>query len=141
MSDEDEMEDFDVNDEDLRRAMDPSYRNKSTALFSFICFGSWFLKSCVLDWLKGNKMSREDAMLGVFASRHDSDEEDYGNNDAEILKSFSFGDRRTSKKSGINFVSKSSASQKEKPAKDKREPMIVSICLFFCSWKVRVVRK
>lgn len=77
-------------------------------------------------------MSREDAMLGVFASRHDSDEEDYGNNDAEILKSFSFSDSRRSggKKSGINFVSKSSTSQKEQPARAKKEPMIVRyICI------------
>jgi hypothetical protein len=34
MSDDDEMEDFEVNDEDLRRAMDPSYRNKSPPVIS-----------------------------------------------------------------------------------------------------------
>jgi hypothetical protein len=69
-------------------------------------------------------MSREDAMLGVFASRQDSDEEDYANGDAELLKSFNYDERR-SRKSTINFTKSSSDQKKEKPPV-KKEPIIVS---------------
>ncbi len=101
MSDEDEMEDFDVNDEDIRHAMNySSYRKKG-------------------------RKTREDAMLGVFASRGDSDEDSDGNfkddGDEDLLKRFKFKESNATKKSGlINFVSKGTKEKKE-----KKEPVIV----------------
>ena len=75
-------------------------------------------------------MSKEDAMLGVFAQNDDSDE-DYGAGDSELLKSFNHkGGGRTSKSTtSINFVSKSSKdtkdSIKKEEVKKKKEPIIV----------------
>ena len=77
--DDDELEDFDVNDEDIRRAMNPGlHRHK-------------------------HRMSKEESMLGVFAHGSDSDE----NND-HFDKSY-LNKMGAKKPSHINFISKSKA--------------------------------
>lgn len=89
MSDDEEMEDFSMNDEDYRRAMDSNYHRKNS------------------------RMSREESMLGVFASRDDSDNDDDADGDSELLKSFGTRDRRN--KTGISFVSKGHKQEKKPP--------------------------
>jgi len=81
MSDE-EMEEFEIKDDDLMHAFNPGYRK--------------------------NKMSKEKAMLGVWAS---SDEDDDENDDQ-----FSYKKQKSKNlTSGINFVS----SNKKHPKKDE----------------------
>lgn len=86
MSDEEEMEDFDINDEDLRRAYNPGG--------------------------KRTKMSKEEAMLGIWASKGDSGSESDENGDQfsykNQAKKFSRG-----KKSNIDFVESKSYSGKK----------------------------
>jgi len=98
MSDDDEMEDFDVSEEDVRRAMGSGYGKK------------------------GRGRSREEAMLGVFASRDEDEDSDGGERtagDEDLLRRFAYTDPV---KKQISFVSKG-AGQKERPA--AREPVIV----------------
>lgn len=81
MSDE-EMEEFNINDEDLNRAFNPGAR-------------------------RANKMSKEEAMLGIWASKNFSDSED----DDEDQFSYKNQSRKfsTKKSSGISFVNSSSS--------------------------------
>jgi hypothetical protein len=79
MSDE-EMEDFDIKEEDLMRAFNPGY--------------------------KKSKMSKEQAMLGIWASSDEDDEND---------DQFSYKKQKSKNlSSGISFV----ASNKKHPKKD-----------------------
>ena len=76
MDDEQEMEEFELNDEDLQRAYNPSY--------------------------KRHKMTKEEAMLGIWASRDeylDSEDEDQ----------FSYQKQKKYPKSNIDFVSSKTA--------------------------------
>ena len=77
MSDDEEYEAFDISESDYTYAMNPGQR-------------------------KRNKMSKEEAMLGIWASRKDSSDED-----ADFV-GFNDGGRKSSKgmkSSSINFVS------------------------------------
>jgi hypothetical protein len=80
MSDEEELEDFDFNEEDMYRAMNPGFRR--------------------------NKMSKEEAMLGIWASKNsDSDDDD---NDK-----FNYKNQMKSNKGNINFISSGVAGSKK----------------------------
>lgn len=91
MSDEEELEDFDFNEEDMYRAMNPGFRR--------------------------NKMSKEEAMLGIWASKDsDSDNDD---NDK-----FNYKNQMRNKKGNIDFISSGIAgSKKAKIEHDNDEEM------------------
>lgn len=88
MIDDEEMEEFELNEEDLQRAYNPGY--------------------------KRHKMTKEEAMLGIWASREYSDSEEEDN--------FSFRRQQKYSKSGVDFVasksSKKSELEKDQKAKD-----------------------
>lgn len=83
MSDE-EMEEFEFNEEDLQRAYNPSY--------------------------KRHKMTKEEAMLGIWASKEYSDSEDDDQ--------FSYQKQKKYSKSNIDFISSKKSQGESEKASD-----------------------
>lgn len=92
MSDDEEMEGFNVNDDDLQRAYNPGFGRK--------------------------KMSKEQAMLGIWAGSDEGSSDD-GRNDGFSFKNQSkkFGKKGASgRSSGISFINSNSSTNKRPEA-------------------------
>jgi tuftelin-interacting protein 11 len=96
--DSDEMESFDLNDEDLRRAYNPTN-------------------------FKKNKMTKEQSMLGVFADSDDDDDENNGNEFSFKKKSnpISFVSSKKNKKDEMNDENNSDESDQDSNDDDDEE--------------------
>lgn len=85
MSDSEEVEEFGVNEEDLRRAFNPGSNSRGS-----------------------NKMSKEEAMLGIWANQKRNNSSDENDSDDEMNNKFNYASQKK-RSSTINFVSSKSS--------------------------------